>query len=97
MATTSALMTMEEFRRLPEPPSCYRLPWSRVETIDDNDNLRGAPDFVIEVAFPSNSAEELQEIVNSAWRMAALRSGSSIRTAPSGRNYHGRRTHLSPG
>lgn len=53
------------FRALPE----YELrvadlafvPWERWDAVADDDNLAGAPDFVVEVASPSNSAEELQE------------------------------------
>lgn len=53
------------FRALPE----YELrvadlafvPWERWDAVGDDDNLAGAPDFVVEVASPSNSAEELQE------------------------------------
>ncbi len=37
------------------------VPWARWEAVDDDDNLHGAPDFAVEVASPSNSAEELIE------------------------------------
>ena len=35
--------------------------WDRWHSVADDDYLRGAPEFVVEVASPSNSAEELQE------------------------------------
>ncbi|MBL8215044.1 MAG: Uma2 family endonuclease [Bryobacterales bacterium] len=37
------------------------VPWDRWDAVDEDDNLHGAPDFAVEVASPSNSAEELLE------------------------------------
>ncbi len=37
------------------------VPWERWDRVSDDDNLPGAPDFVVEAASPSNTAEELQE------------------------------------
>jgi Uma2 family endonuclease len=35
--------------------------WERWEAVDDDDYLLEAPDLVVEIASPSNNAEELQE------------------------------------
>jgi Uma2 family endonuclease len=120
MSTTSALMTVEEFSKLKNPPGFYLelhngqvvqmsypkmkhlriqermrqifaeafgdrgiaqiefafrpkpehelwqadvawLPWERYEQVDDDDNLAGAPDIVVEVLSPSNTASEILE------------------------------------
>ncbi len=37
--------------------------WERWTAIDPNDNLRGAPELVIEVKSPSNTARQLRELV----------------------------------
>jgi Uma2 family endonuclease len=37
--------------------------WERWDAIDPDDNLRGAPELVIEVKSPSNTARQLQELV----------------------------------
>lgn len=53
------------FRALPEHElrvaDLAYVPWARWDVVDDDDNLHGAPDFAVEVASPSNSAEELLE------------------------------------
>jgi Uma2 family endonuclease len=57
----------EEFSFRPLPQHELRVadlasvPWERWDAVPDNDNLHGAPDFVVEVASRSNTAEELQE------------------------------------
>jgi Uma2 family endonuclease len=53
------------FRALPEHEMRVAdlafVSWDRYDATDPDDNIRGAPEFVIEVASPSNSAEELME------------------------------------
>ena len=53
------------FRPLPEyelrVADLAYVPWERWNRVPDDDYLPGAPDFVVEVASPSNTAEELQE------------------------------------
>jgi Uma2 family endonuclease len=120
MSTTSALMTVEEFDKLENPPGFYLelhngeivqmsypkmkhlrvqkrveqildeafgdrgiaqiefafrpkpehelwqadvawIPWERYEQVDDGNNLAGAPNIVVEVLSPSNTASEILE------------------------------------
>lgn len=35
------------------------IPWERYDQVDDDDNLAGAPDIVVEVLSPSNTASEI--------------------------------------
>ena len=60
-ATTSQLMTVEEFQTLPKVADVAYLSAERWKTADLEDNIRGAPDLVIEVLSPSNSASEIYD------------------------------------
>ncbi|MBM3736221.1 MAG: Uma2 family endonuclease [Acidobacteria bacterium] len=57
----------EEFSYRPLPEHEFRVAdlgfafWERWDEVPDDGNLIGAPDFIVEVASPSNTAEELQE------------------------------------
>lgn len=57
----------EEFSFRPLPEFELRVadlafvPWGRWDQVEDDDNLHGSPEFIVEGASPSNSAEEMQE------------------------------------
>lgn len=56
-------MTIAQFDKLPEPPGgYYELRGGEPVLVTSGNNLRGAPDLVIEVWSPSNTADEMEDI-----------------------------------
>ena len=71
------------FRPLPEyelrVADLAYVPWERWNRVPDDDYLPGAPDFVVEVASPSNTRTSCRRRSNFASTMAARNFGLSIR------------------
>jgi len=64
MSATAARLTVEEYLRIPETTEMCCVKWrfvrpDRAAQVSADEYLRGAPDLVVEVLSPRNTADEI--------------------------------------